>query len=82
MGEAGSAQARDIIEDRPGVETELGDDLGGEPRRFGCGDLFRKRAIKLAGSDAQMTLGIAGDADRADAVPARQSAMDDVSGPL
>ena len=45
MLEAESAQPGDEVEDRAGIEAELGDDLDGKPGRLRGRDLFGKRAV-------------------------------------
>jgi len=70
MLETEGAQPCDISEDRARVEAELGDDFDGNAGRLGRRDFFRERAVKFVGTDARMAVGIAGNADRADAAPA------------
>ena len=67
MLEAEGAQPREEVEDRAGVEAELGDDLDGQAGCFGCGNFVRNRAKKLLAADARMALRIAGNADGGDA---------------
>jgi hypothetical protein len=78
MLDAESAKPRHIIEHGAGVETELRDDLDGKPGRLGGRDLFGKRAVEFVRADARMAIGIAGNADRANAAPAQHAAVDGV----
>ena len=71
---------RHIIEHSPRVEAELGDDLDGEPGRLGCSDLLRQRPPELVRPDLGMAVGIAGDADAADAAAAEHAGIDRVMG--
>ena len=54
----------------------MGDDLDGEPGRFRGGDLFRELPPQRIRPDLRMTVGIAGDADAADAAAAEHAGID------
>src|SRR5262249_47167912 len=76
--EAEAARARDKIEDRAGVETELAHDLDRKAERLWRRDLVRKRPGELLVADARMALRVASDADAADAAAAQHAVVDDV----
>ena len=76
--EAGAAQPRDVIEDGARLEAELGDDFYREAGRLGGDDLVLERAIKFVGADARVAVGIAGDADAANAASLQKPTLNDV----
>src|SRR5262249_11469467 len=76
MFDAELAQAGDPLQDRLGIETELGDDVdrhAGGLRRL---DLVRERAVEVLLGYARMAVRIGGDGDTGDAVTPQRAAVD------
>src|SRR5262249_7799884 len=80
MFDAEFAQARDPLQDRLGVEAELGDDVDRHAGRFRRLDLVSERAVEVLLGYARMAVGIAGDGDARDAVTLQRAAVDHLDG--
>src|SRR5262249_49935500 len=68
MFETEIAQMRDPLHDRLRVETELADDMDRHPGGLGRANLVSQCTIEVLLQYAWMAVGIAGDADLADAM--------------
>src|SRR5256885_5585516 len=76
MFEAEIAQTRDPLHDCLRIETELADNMDRHPGGLGRADLVCQRTIEILLRYARMAVGIAGDADLADAMTLQRAAVD------
>ena len=74
------AQPGDPLQDRLGIEAELGDDVDRHAGRFRRLDLVRERTVEVLLRYARMAVGIGGDGDPRDAVTLQRAAVDHLDG--
>ena len=76
MFDAELAQAGDPLQDRLGIEAELGDDVDRQAGGLRGLDLVGERTVEVLLRYARVAIGIGGDADPGDAVTLQRAAVD------